>query len=233
MTVLQMRIVPDSILREKAKKIGKVTVNLKKFTSDMIETMHSENGVGLAANQVGSLQRVAVIQLPDWEEPIVLINPEIVKQEGEREVVEGCLSIPGWRGTVKRSEKVRARALGLDGKVIRINPVIDPQNGTFKVTVAITDAGKLLKPGMFVRVKIMTDIHKETLLIPKIALLADDEVFTVQDSMATKVRLELGLTDADYAEVRSGLKEGDQVVIAGHRSMKDSTRVLIVEDEIE
>ena len=93
---------------------------MKKFTEDMVETMYAEQGVGLAANQVGSLQKVAVIQLPDWEEPLVLINPEIVKSEGEREVEEGCLSIPGYRGMVKRSEKVRARALGLDGKVIRI-----------------------------------------------------------------------------------------------------------------
>jgi len=69
---------------------------------------------------VGSLQKVAVIQLPDWDEPLVLINPEIVRREGEREIEEGCLSIPGYRGTVKRSEKVRARALDLSGKVIRI-----------------------------------------------------------------------------------------------------------------
>ena len=121
MTVLRLRILPDPILRKQANKIGKIPVLLKKFTQDMIETMHAEQGVGLAANQVGSLQKVAVIQLPDWDEPLVLINPEIVKREGEREVVEGCLSIPGYRGMVKRSEKVRARALGLDGKVIRIN----------------------------------------------------------------------------------------------------------------
>ena len=88
--------------------------------ADMVETMHAEQGVGLAANQIGSLQKVAVIQLPDWEEAIVLINPEIVSREGEREVVEGCLSIPGYRGLVKRSVSVRARAIGLDGKVIRI-----------------------------------------------------------------------------------------------------------------
>ena len=121
MTVLRLRILPDPILRRQANKIGKIPVRMKKFTADMVETMHAEQGVGLAANQVGSLQKVAVIQLPDWEEPLVLINPEIVKTEGEREVVEGCLSIPGYRGMVKRSEKVRARALGLDGKVIRIN----------------------------------------------------------------------------------------------------------------
>ena len=121
MTVLKMRILPDPILRQKAKKLGKIPANVKKLVSDMIETMYDEHGVGLAANQIGSLQKVAVIQTPEMEEALVLINPEIVKQEGEREVEEGCLSIPGYRGLVKRSIRVRARARGLDGKVIRIN----------------------------------------------------------------------------------------------------------------
>ena len=120
MSLLSMRFVPDEILRRQAIKLTKIPTNLKKFTADMIETMHAENGVGLAANQIGSLQKVAVIQLPDWAEAIVLINPEIVKREGEQEVEEGCLSIPGYRGLVKRSLIVRARALGLDGKIIRI-----------------------------------------------------------------------------------------------------------------
>ena len=121
MTVLKMRILPDPILQQKAKKLGKIPANVKKLVSDMMETMYDEHGVGLAANQIGSLQKVAVIQTPDMEEALVLINPEIVKQEGEREVEEGCLSIPGYRGLVKRSIRVRARARGLDGKVIRIN----------------------------------------------------------------------------------------------------------------
>ena len=125
MTVLQMRLLQDPILRQQAKKVGKLPQNMKKFTEDMIETMRAENGVGLAANQIGSLLKVAVIQLPDWEEALVLINPEIVKQEGEREVEEGCLSIPGYRGLAKRSVSVRARAIGLDGKVIRINADAD------------------------------------------------------------------------------------------------------------
>lgn len=120
MSLLSMRFVPDGVLREKAKKIGKIPPTMRKYTEDMLETMHAEEGVGLAANQVGSLQKVAVIQLPDWNEPLVLINPEIIRREGEREIEEGCLSIPGYRGTVKRSEKVRARALDLSGKVIRI-----------------------------------------------------------------------------------------------------------------
>ena len=120
MSLLSMRLIPDGVLREQAKKIGKIPPTMRKYTDDMVETMHAEEGVGLAANQVGSLQKVAVIQLPDWDEPLILINPEIVRREGEREVEEGCLSIPGYRGTVKRSEKVRARALDLSGRVIRI-----------------------------------------------------------------------------------------------------------------
>ena len=82
MTVLQMRLLPDPILRRQAKKVGKTQTKMKKFTDNMIETMHSQQGVGLAANQIGSLQKVAVIQLPEWEDAMVLINPEIVKQEG-------------------------------------------------------------------------------------------------------------------------------------------------------
>ena len=115
-----MKLVPDPILRQQAKKINPIPQSLGKYTDDMIETMHDEHGVGLAANQVGSLRKVAVIQLPEWDEALVLINPEIIRREGEREVEEGCLSIPGYRGTVKRSERVRARALDLNGKVIKI-----------------------------------------------------------------------------------------------------------------
>ena len=115
-----MKLVPDPILRQQAKKINPIPPTLGKYTQDMIETMHDEHGVGLAANQVGSLRKVAVIQLPEWDEALILINPEIIRREGEREVEEGCLSIPGYRGTVKRSERVRARALDLNGKVVKI-----------------------------------------------------------------------------------------------------------------
>ncbi len=120
MSVLRMRLLPDPILGKQAKKIGKILPQLNRLTGNMIETMYEHKGVGIAANQVGSLQKICIIQTPEMEEPLVLINPEITNREGEREVVEGCLSIPGYRGTVKRSVKIRARALGLDGKVIRI-----------------------------------------------------------------------------------------------------------------
>ena len=121
MAILNMRFLPDPILRKQAKKVAKVTPQLKKLVENLVETMHDQKGVGLAANQVGSLQKVAVIQTPEMEEPMVLINPEIMKAEGERQVEEGCLSVPGYRGLVTRSEKVRAKAMGLDGKIYRVN----------------------------------------------------------------------------------------------------------------
>ena len=121
MAILNMRFLPDPILRKQAKKVAKVTPQLKKLVANMVETMHDQNGVGLAANQVGSLQKVAVIQTPDMEDPMVLINPEIMKKGGERQVEEGCLSVPGYRGLVNRSETVRAKAMGLDGKIFRVN----------------------------------------------------------------------------------------------------------------
>lgn len=120
MARLTMRHVPDPILRQQTRRVTQIPANMKQFTDDMVETMHAEHGVGLSANQVGGLQKVAVIQLPEWNEPLILINPEIIRSEGEREVEEGCLSIPGYRGMVKRSVRVRVRALDLNGKLIRI-----------------------------------------------------------------------------------------------------------------
>jgi peptide deformylase len=119
--LLTIRTVPDPFLRKKARKIAKITPRHRKLAGDMIETMTEHNGVGLAANQVGQLERIAVVQTPDMEEAMVLVNPEIVRKEGEREVEEGCLSIPGYRGTVLRSEKVRAKALDLDSKPFRVD----------------------------------------------------------------------------------------------------------------
>lgn len=120
MAVLPLRHIPDPVLRQKAKRIRTIDAALQRLIDDMIETMHAENGVGLAANQVGVLQRVAVIQLPDDEQATVLINPEIIRREGEVQVHEGCLSIPGYRGDIKRSVTVRVKALDRDGKSFRI-----------------------------------------------------------------------------------------------------------------
>lgn len=100
--------------------MSSVGPSLQRLIDDMIETMHDAWGVGLAANQVGVLQRVIVIQLPEDDEPRVFINPEIIQRHGEREVEEGCLSIPGYRGLVNRAVTVRAKGLDRNGKGIRI-----------------------------------------------------------------------------------------------------------------
>lgn len=119
MSVLSLRFVPDPVLKRKAQRVPRIDGSVKRLVQDMLETMRANGGVGLAANQVGRLQRVAVIQLPE-EEPLVLINPRVIRREGERELEEGCLSIPGYQGRVKRSVKIRVRAQDLNGREIRL-----------------------------------------------------------------------------------------------------------------
>ena len=119
MAVLQLRVYPDPVLRQKAKRVKKLDRSISKLIDDMVETMYATGGVGLAAPQVGVSLRVAVIEIPG-DETIVLVNPEIVKRSGEMEVTEGCLSVPGYRGDIKRSQKVTVKALDRDGKQFRI-----------------------------------------------------------------------------------------------------------------
>ena len=119
MAVLPLRVAPDPILRQRAKRVRAIDAYIKKLAEDMVDSMHEYNGVGIAAPQVGVSLRVIVIKIPD-EPVITLINPEIVKKAGERDVSEGCLSIPGYRGDIKRAETVLAKGQGLDGKEVRI-----------------------------------------------------------------------------------------------------------------
>ena len=120
MAVLPIRTLPDSVLKQKAKKVHTIDRSTKKLVRDMLETMHAEPGrVGLAAPQVGVLLRVIVIGMPE-EEDIVLINPEIVRRRGERVIDEGCLSVPGYFGQIKRSEAVTVKGKDQHGKEIRV-----------------------------------------------------------------------------------------------------------------
>jgi peptide deformylase len=88
----------------------------------MVETMQQTNGVGLAAPQVGVPLRVVVLQMPG-EKPVAIINPEIVKRAGEREVMEGCLSIPGYAGEIKRSVSVTVKGWDRQGRPTRIKAI--------------------------------------------------------------------------------------------------------------
>ena len=99
------------MLRKRARKVRSVNKKLLKLAFDMVDTMDNAGGVGLAANQVGQLQRLIVIRVPGEEEARIYINPEILKREGEREIEEGCLSVPGYRGIITRSVWVRFGAL--------------------------------------------------------------------------------------------------------------------------
>lgn len=120
-----------------------------------------------------------------------------------------------------------------DGEVIRISPVVDPQTGTVRVTIAVHDSQHThLKPGMFARVKIIHDTHDNTLLIPKQAVMTEDGeemVFTVQDSLAARTVIKTGYANERYYEILEGLQMGDKVVVVGQNGLKDSSKVEIVQ----
>jgi peptide deformylase len=119
LAVYPIRLLGDPVLRLKARRVTKIDESIRRLVQDMIESMYAAHGVGLAAPQIGVPLRVIVIGLPD-EEPFALINPEIVKREGQRLVDEGCLSIPGYRAEVPRSLTVVARGMDLEGRTVRI-----------------------------------------------------------------------------------------------------------------
>lgn len=111
---------PDEVLHKKAKEVTKITPNVQKLLDDMADTMYDAEGVGLAAPQVGILKRLIVIDAGDEHGLIKMINPEIVEREGEQFGPEGCLSIPGWNGDVRRAEKVTVKGLDREGNELII-----------------------------------------------------------------------------------------------------------------
>lgn len=121
MAIRQMRYLPDPILRRRSVALTATDLQdpaVQKLIDDMIESMHHYNGVGIAANQSGSRYRICIIQRPEDASPYILINPRITKREGEREVTEGCLSLPGFQGQIIRSTTVWAKALDRTGNPI-------------------------------------------------------------------------------------------------------------------
>lgn len=119
MSVYKVLVLPDALLRSKAKTVEKITDGVCRVLDNMKDTLYAENGVGLAAPQIGVLKRLVVIDTGDnfYE----LINPVILKQEGEQTAVEGCLSIPGVSGLVKRAESVSVKALDRNGNEFTVD----------------------------------------------------------------------------------------------------------------
>lgn len=114
MAIRQIRYEGDPVLRKKARKVEKINERIQILLEDMVDTMYENEGVGLAAPQIGILRRLVVIDV--GEGVIKLINPEIIREEGEELDVEGCLSVPNRAGTVKRPERVKVRYLDESGQ---------------------------------------------------------------------------------------------------------------------
>ncbi|MCE5167940.1 peptide deformylase [Paenibacillus profundus] len=106
---------PDPVLHQIAKEVPKITPNIHKLLNDMADTMYHAEGVGLAAPQIGILKRVIVVDVGDEHGLIEMINPVIVETEGEQFGPEGCLSIPGLNGDVRRHQKVKVKGLDRHG----------------------------------------------------------------------------------------------------------------------
>ena len=119
MAIRQIRTQGDPVLNKMCKEVKEVTDRTRELIGDMFDTMYEANGVGLAAPQVGVLKRIVVIDTTG-EDPLVLINPKIVQQDGEQTGYEGCLSLPGKTGIVTRPEHVKAVALDRDMNPIEI-----------------------------------------------------------------------------------------------------------------
>ena len=117
MSILSILEFPDPRLRTVAKLVTDVDATIAGFVDDMFETMYQEHGVGLAATQVDVHKRIIVLDTSEEKNnPLCLINPELIEQSGEEESDEGCLSVPGVFELVKRAEKIKLRALNQQGK---------------------------------------------------------------------------------------------------------------------
>ena len=123
MAKLEIKIYPDPVLRKKARLVEKTGIDEQKLAYDMIETMRSAKGVGLAAPQIGVSKRIIVVEDAEGDNKVVLtlINPKITQKKGKVKFCEGCLSLPGISSDVVRPEFITVEAQNLDGDLLKIN----------------------------------------------------------------------------------------------------------------
>ena len=121
MSVLPVVKFPERVLKTKAKEVSAVTETERGLARDMIDTMYAENGVGLAANQIGVLKQIFVA-IPEKKggKELIFLNPKIMKKKGAVKEFEGCLSVPEFFEPVKRAKKVWMRAMTLDGETVEV-----------------------------------------------------------------------------------------------------------------
>ena len=124
MSVIDIRVIPDPVLRKIAKPVENISDDIVTLSKNMIETMILAHGAGLAANQIGLPIQLIVIEAslnPRENEHIILINPVIVEKDLEENAEEGCLSVPGYYEYVKRAKRVLARGTDIQGNTIELD----------------------------------------------------------------------------------------------------------------
>ena len=159
--VREILILPDPILKQTAKPVAKVDDSVRALVKDMFETMYAADGVGLAAPQIGVLQRVIVLDTTSRQpesKPMAMINPEIIAMEGETTFTEACLSLPGEAEDVDRAAVVTVKFLDLDGQeqtlkcdgllAIAVQHEADHLNGTVFVDHVSTLKRELIRKRM-------------------------------------------------------------------------------------
>lgn len=115
MALRNIRVEGDPVLRKVCKPVTEVNDRTRELIEDMLDTMYDACGVGLAAPQVGILKRICVIDISEeGDNPVIMINPEIIESSGSQTGPEGCLSVPGKQGTVTRPNYVKAKAYDMD-----------------------------------------------------------------------------------------------------------------------
>ena len=149
--------------------------------------------------------------------------------------------VPGRYLTAVRNDQVAILTsdfmpdTSFDGWIKRISPVVDPKSGTFKVTVGVTAPADQAPPGLFVSVRIVTDTHQDTVLLPKEAVVyegGERYIFTVEEGKASKLRLDAGYENATVIEALSEVDPGTPIIILGQNGLKDGTAIRIVNDSV-
>lgn len=156
---------------------------------------------------INTEQMIAVVYVPEKELETINLNQKAFIFSDN---VQGQI-FPGW--------------------VKRVSPAVDPQSGTFKVTVGVKNLENVLRPGMFVNVRIVTATHNNAILIPKTAIVYENEamnVYVVRDSIARRIELQPGFQDYQSVETLSGVEEGEKIIVVGQAGLKDSTKVKII-----
>ena len=122
MAILDILEYPNPLLRNKALVVKTVDDEVRNLVSDMFETMYAAPGIGLAANQVNIFRQIIVIDVSDHkDQPLCLINPQLVESSGSQKCEEGCLSVPGVYANVERASQIRVRALDRDGQAFELD----------------------------------------------------------------------------------------------------------------